>query len=68
MTDRLIIEVKEGIDTPVKLEQTSGYAYKVVYGLDIVEGLLFHEAIERLGDCVRHSRECAGYSVDSSVF
>lgn len=63
MINPLVIEATEGLDTPVKLEQTSKYKYKVIYGLDISEGLCYNQAVIEFSYCVGHSRECLGESV-----
>lgn len=59
MENPLIIEVTEGLDTPVKLEQTSKNLYTVTYGLQITEKLDYFEAMRELTECVGHSLECA---------
>ena len=60
MENPLTIEVTEGLDTPVKLEQTSKKLYTVTYGQQVTEKLDYFEAMKELQDCVAHSMECAG--------
>lgn len=62
MQNPLIIEVTEGLDTPVKLEQTSKHLYTVTYGLQVTEKLDYFEAMQELTNCVGHSMECVGKS------
>lgn len=60
MENPLVIEVKEGLDTLVKLEQTSKRLYTVTYGQQVTEKLDYFEAMQELQGCVGHSLECAG--------
>lgn len=60
---KLKITATEGIDTPVTIEQTSKYHYRVTYHKHVREGLTFTKGMEEFANCVGHSRECAGFNV-----
>lgn len=57
---KLLIELKEGLDYPVKLEQKANKLFRVTYGKQVKDGLNYMKAAEEFGLCVFHSLSCAG--------
>jgi hypothetical protein len=47
-------------DYPVKLEQHSNGRFKVTYGAEIHDNLVYEDAAREYGYCVFHSLACAG--------
>ena len=54
------IEVIEGLDYPVTLEQYTKLKFKVTYGKQVRKGLQFAAAMDTFTGCVKHSAKCSG--------
>jgi hypothetical protein len=57
---KLVIEIKDGVDTPVKLEQAATGQFRVTYGKQVKTRLGYFDAVREFGACVFHSLACAG--------
>lgn len=59
-TMQTVIEFREGLDTPVLLEQYANGRFRVVYGKDITSNLTYEDACTSLGAALMHSLACKG--------
>lgn len=51
------------LDTPngtIKLEQKADKTFRVTYGLQAIEPLLYDQAALELGACIMHAKACEG--------
>lgn len=64
---KLCLEIKEGIDTSVKLEQRTDGKFRVIYGKQVEDNLGYYAAAGEFSLCVFHSLACAGKIHDGEV-
>ena len=57
---KTVIDLKDGLDYPVKLEQAASGKFRVTYGLQIKSDLKYREACLEFGSCVFHSLDSLG--------
>jgi hypothetical protein len=57
---KTVIELTEGLDFPVKLEQAASGQFRVTYGKQVKSRLEYSDAVREFGACVFHSLACAG--------
>lgn len=61
MAIKLVLDLKEGLDTPVQIWQSNRTRLFTVYcGAHIKRGLTYGEASKEFGECVFHSLACKG--------
>lgn len=51
------------LETPngtIKLEQKADKTFRVTYGLQVIDNLLYNKAALELGACIMHSKACEG--------
>lgn len=61
---KLVIEVSEGLDHAVKLEQKTQNTFNVTYGGNVMcERGSYTRAMQEFSECVAHSANCMGNEI-----